>query len=172
MKTLVFIGMIGFILLFTGCGDPMTEGVLIGLGTSTAASEAEELAKDNKTALIAKILQLQLERENATSPEEVAIIQDKLDKAEKQQEIALLTASITEQINAGIKRDWGDKPLEGAAGTNNLAYILGSLATVAAGYAGKKQLDSNKQSKAIAAVKIAAKPEDERKVYEALNAGA
>ena len=161
------------ILLFTcGCGDPMSEGIMIGLGTSTAAQEATELAQENKTALVAKIIQLQAERDAATSPDVVALIQSKLDKAEKQQEIADLTTSITAQINAGIKRDWGDKPLEGAAGTNNLAYILGSIATVAAGYAGKKQLDSNKQAAAIARVKIAAKPETEQKVYNALNTGA
>ena len=159
-------------MFLVGCGDPMTEGVLIGLGTSTAASEAGELARENKTALIAKVLQLQTALDNATSPEEIAVIQAKLASAEKQQEIAQLTQSITEQINAGIQRDWGEKPTKGAAGTNNLAYILGSIATVAAGYAGKKQLDSNKQAAAIARVKIAAKPDSEKEVYTALNAGA
>jgi len=156
-------------LFICGCGDPMSEGIMIGLGTSTAAQEATDLAQENKTALVAKILQLQAEKDAATTPEEVVAIQTKLAAAEKQQEIAQLTASITEQINAGIKRDWGDKPLEGAAGTNNLAYILGSIATVAAGYAGKKQLDSNKQAAAIARVKIAAKPETEQVVYKAIN---
>lgn len=159
-------------LFIGGCGDPMSEGIMIGLGTSTAAQEATDLAQENKTALVAKILQLQAERDAATSPEVVELIQSKLDKAEKQQEIADLTSSITAQINAGIQRDWGDKPLEGAEGTNNLAYILGSIATVAAGYAGKKQLDSNKQAAAIARVKIAAKPKTEQDVYNALNTGA
>ena len=168
MKVLLITSILAAIMLFTGCGDPMTEGVLIGLGTSTAATEAGELAKDNKTALIAKILQLQAEKDAATSPEEISIIQAKLDKAEKQQEIAQLTQSITEQINAGIKRDWGDKPLEGEAGANNIAYILGTLATLATGYAGKKTLDSSKQAAALARVKIAAKPEAEQKVYNAI----
>ena len=168
-----YIVTLAIIALFTcGCGDPMSEGIMIGLGTSTAAQEATDLAQENKTALVAKIIQLQAERDAAISPDVVAMIQAKLDKAEKQQEVAIMTASITEQVNAAINRDWGDKPLEGAAGTNNLAYILGSIATVAAGYAGKKQLDSNKQAAAIARVKIAAKPESEKEIYNALNTGA
>ena len=157
-------------MLFAGCGDPMTEGIAIGVGVGSEA--ATSLAKEDKNVLIAQILQLKADLANSASPEETAAIQAKLDEVNKKQEIAELTQTITEQIQAGIKRDWGDKPLEGEAGANNLAYILGSIATVAAGYAGKKQLDSNKQAAAIARVKIGAKPAAEAKIYNDLNIGA
>ena len=170
MKVLLITSILAAITLFTGCGDPMTEGIAIGVGVGSEA--ATSLAKEDKNVLIAQILQLKADLANSASPEETAAIQAKLDEVNKKQEIAELTQTITEQIQAGIKRDWGDKPLEGEAGANNLAYILGSIATVAAGYAGKKQLDSNKQAAAINRVKMAAKPDDERKVYEALNTGA
>ena len=170
MKVLLITSILAAIMLFMGCGDPMTEGIAIGVGVGSEA--ATSLAKEDKNVLIAQILQLKADLANSASPEETAAIQAKLDEVNKKQEIAELTQTITEQIQAGIKRDWGDKPLEGEAGANNLAYVLGTLATLATGYAGKKQLDSNKQAAAINRVKMAAKPDDERKVYEALNAGA
>jgi len=152
-----------------GCSDPMMQGVAIGVGGSQAATEAADLAQENKTALVAEILRLRQELSVAATPEQQAALQAKLAAAEKKQEIADLTAQITNTIQAGIQRDWGDKPLEGEAGANNIAYILGTLATLATGYAGKKQLDSNRQAAAIARVKIAAKPADEQKVYNAIN---
>jgi hypothetical protein len=155
--------------LVGGCGDPMMQGVAIGVGGSQAATEAADLAQENKTALVAEILRLRQELSVAATPEQQQALQAKLNAAEKKQEIADLTAAITDQIQAGIQRDWGDKPMEGQDGANNIAYILGTLATLATGYAGKKTLDSNKQAAAIARVKIAAKPVDEQKVYNAIN---
>ncbi|MBE3035717.1 MAG: hypothetical protein IMZ70_01335 [Candidatus Atribacteria bacterium] len=155
--------------LVGGCGDPMMQGVAIGVGGSQAVTEAADLAQENKTVLVAEILRLRQDLSVAATPEQQEALQFKLDAAEKKQEIADLTASITNTIQAGIQRDWGDKPLEGQEGANNLAYILGTLATLATGYAGKKTLDSNKQAAAIARVKIAAKPADEQKVYNAIN---
>ena len=170
MKYLITIAILA--LFVGGCADPMLQGVAIGVGASETTAEVSKMAQESKTALVAKILQLQQDLEAAATPEQQAALQAELDAANKKQEIADLTAAITNTIQAGIQRDWGDKPTEGQDGANNLAYILGSIATVAAGYAGKKQLDSNKQAAAIARVKIAAKPEDEQKVYNALNTGA
>lgn len=152
-----------------GCSDPMMQGVAIGVGGSQAATEAADLAQENKTALVAEILRLRQELSAAATPEQQKEVQDKLTAAEKKQEIAEITASITDTIQAGIRRDWGDKPLEGQEGANNLAYVLGTLATLAAGYAGKKTLDSNKQAAALSRVKISAKPPEEQKVYKAIN---
>lgn len=154
--------------ILPGCGDPMTEGVLIGLGTSTAAGEATELAAESKTALVAKILKLQSELDAAATPEQQAALQAELDVAKKQQEIANLTASITEKINEGINRDWGDKP----ESPDNLAWILGSAATVLGGIAGKKTLDDRKHVAAINRVKVASKNSDGLKtgeVYKVIN---
>ena len=155
--------------LVGGCSDPIAQGVAIGVGGSQAATGAADLAKENKMALVAEILRLRQDLSVAATPEQQEALQSKLDVAEKKQEIADLTATITNTIQAGIQRDWGDKPLEGQEGANNIAYILGTLATLATGYAGKKTLDSNKQAAAIARVKIAAKPADEQKVYNAIN---
>jgi len=160
---------IGGTCAIVGCSDPMMQGVAIGVGGSKAATEAADLAQENKTALVAEILRLRQELSVAATPEQQQALQAKLTAAEKKQEIADLTATITNTIQAGIQRDWGDKPLEGQEGANNLAYVLGTLATLATGYAGKKTLDSNKQAAAIARVKIAAKPADEQKIYNAIN---
>jgi hypothetical protein len=150
----------------TGCGDPMTEGVLIGLGTSTATSEATELAAESKTALVAKILQLQQELEAAATPEQQAALQAELDKANKQKEMADLTAAVLEQAKEGFERDWS-KP----ASPDNLAWILGSAATVLGGIAGKKTLDDRKHLAAINRVKVASKIGDLNQggVYKAIN---
>ena len=164
----VIIGGTCAIVIVPGCGDPMLQGVAIGVGGSQAATEAADLAQENKTALVAEILRLRQELSVAATPEQQQALQAKLAAAEKKQEIAELTATITDTIQAGIQRDWGDKPLEGEAGANNIAYILGTLATLATGYAGKKTLDSNKQAAALARVKIAAKPAEEQKVYNAI----
>ena len=168
-EAIVLLGLAFFV---GGCGDPMMEGVAIGLGTSTAAGEASEMAQESKTVLVAKILQLQQELDAAATPEAYAAIEAELASAEKKQEYAELTSTIADTVKAGLERDWGDKPLEGADGANNLTYILGTLATLATGYAGKKTLDANRKDAAIARVKIAAKPASEKEIYEALDQGA
>ena len=158
---------IGGTCALVGCGDPMTEGVLIGLGTSTAAGEASDMARESKTALVAKILKLQQELDTAATPEQQAALQAELDAAKKKQEIVELTAAITDKIKEGIGRDWGDKP----ASPDNLAWILGSLATVATGYAGKKTYDDRKKAVALNNVKVASKQGDLKTgdVYKAIN---
>ena len=164
--------LLGLALFVGGCGDPMMQGVAIGLGTSTAAGEASEMAQESKTVLVAKVLQLRQELDAAATPEAYAAIEAELAVTKKKQEYAELTATIAGTVKSGLERDWGDKPLEGADGANNLTYILGMLATLAAGSAGKKTLDVNKKDAAIARVKIAAKPDSEKEIYEALNQGA
>jgi outer membrane murein-binding lipoprotein Lpp len=143
-------------LLMPGCGDPMTEGILIGLGTSTASSEATDMAQESKTALVAKILQLQQDLEAAATPEQQAALREQLEAAQKKQELAELTSTIADTVKAGLERDWGDKP----ASPDNLAWILGSAATVLGGIAGKKTLDDRKHVAAINRVKVASKSGD------------
>ena len=154
---------IGGTCALVGCDGGLGEGVLLGIGASTTASEASEMARESKTALVAKILKLQQELDAAATPEQQAALQAELDAAKKKQEIVELTAAITDKIKEGIGRDWDKPPAD------NLAWILGSLATVATGYAGKKTLDDRKKAAAIARVKIAAKPETEQKVYREIN---
>jgi hypothetical protein len=168
----ILAGALGLMFCLSGCGDPMMEGIAIGVGTSKAASDASEMARESKTALVAKILQLQQDLEAAATPEAYAAIEAELAAANKKQEYVELTSAIADTVKSGLERDWGDKPFEGDSGTNNLAWILGSLATVATGYAGKKTLDVKRKDDAIARVKIAAKPADEKEIYEALNDGA
>lgn len=170
--TMWFVIVGGTCAIVGGCSDPMMQGVAIGVGGSHAATDASDLARENKTALVAEILRLRQELSVAATPEQQKELQARLTAAEKKQELADLTATITDTIQAGIQRDWGDKPLEGQAGKNNLAYILGTLATLATGYAGKKTLDEKKKAAAIARVKIAAKPDSEKEIYTALNDGA
>lgn len=170
---MVVSGLLWFVIIggtcaIVGCSDPMLQGVAIGVGASESTSEVSKMAQESKTALVAKILQLQQDLEAAATPEQQAALQAELDAANKKQEIAELTAQITNNIQAGIRRDWGDKPTEGQEGKDNLAYILGTIAALAASYAGKKQLDSNKQAAALSRVKIAAKPAEEQKVYNAI----
>lgn len=160
--------LIGGTCAMVGCGDPMTQGVLIGLGTSTATEEASQLAQDSKTALVAKILQLQQELEAAATPEQQAALQAQLDAAVKKQEYADLTATIADTVKAGLERDWGDKPTS----PDNLAWILGSAATVLGGIAGKKTLDDRKHVAAITRVKVASKNNDAMtsgQVYKEIN---
>ena len=152
-----------------GCSDPMMQGVAIGVGGSQAATEAADLAQENKTALVAEILRLRQELSVAATPEQQAALQAKLITAEKKQEYAELTSTITDSIQAGIARDWGEKPTEGQEGKNNLAYILATAAGIAGTYATKKTYDSNKQAAALNRVKMSFKPEDEQKIYKAIN---
>ena len=154
-------------LLICGCESGVVEGIGIGLGTSQAATEAEKLAAQKKSILVAEILKLRNDLEVA-SPEEKAALEAKLAGLERKQEIAEMTSSITDQIKAGIERDWGDKP----ASPDNLAWILGSAATVLGGIAGKKTLDDRKHLAAINRVKVASKNSDGLKtgeVYKAIN---
>ena len=151
------------VMCVAGCSDPMLQGIAIGLGTSTASTEASELAAENKTALVAKILQLQQKLEAAATPEQQAALQGQLDAALKKQELADLTATIADTVKAGLERDWGDKPTS----PDNLAWILGSAATVMGGLAGKKTLDDRKKAAVITKIKIASKSDKEREIYEA-----
>lgn len=163
---------IGGTCALVGCSDPMTQGVLIGLGTSTATEEASKLAQDSKTQLVAKILQLQQELEQAATPEQQAALQAELDAANKKQEYVDLTSTIADTVKAGLERDWGDKPTQGEEGKNNLAYILATVAGLATTYAGKKTLDDRKKAVAINNVKVASKQGETMtsgEVYKAIN---
>jgi len=153
------------VLSIGGCDSGVMEGVAIGVGTSRTASEAEQLAQQKKTALVAEILKLRTELENA-DPAEKQALQAKLDQLEKKQQMAELTSQISDTIRAGLERDWGKEP----ASPDNLAWILGSAATVLGGIAGKKTLDDHKKAAAINRVKIASKnePLDQGKVYSAI----
>lgn len=160
--------LIGGTCAMVGCGDPMTEGILIGLGSSTATQEASDMAQESKTALVAKILQLKHELEAAATPEQQAALQEQLDATIKKQEYVELTATITDQIKAGLDRDWGDKPTS----PDNLAWILGAAATAMTGLAGKKTYDDKKKADALNRVKVASKTTDAMKtgdVYKAIN---
>lgn len=158
-----------FIFLFcSGCSDPMTQGIAIGVGASETAIGATDMAKESKTILIAEILRLRTKLAAAPTPRALTAIQEKLTTAEKKQEVIELTESIATVITEGIGRDWGEKPTSPESGPNNLAWILGTLATLATTYAGKKTLDDRAKAKAIRRVTIAAKPEQEKEVYSAI----
>lgn len=150
-----------------GCGDPMTEGILIGAGSSGALSEGADMASESRERLIAEILRLKAEVSAAPSQEERDALQSELDKLEEKQRTADLTASIMGKVKEGIERDWGDKP----ASPDNLAWILGSAATVLGGIAGKKTYDDKKHVAAINRVKVASKQGDLNQggVYKAIN---
>jgi len=150
-------------LSMAGCSDPMLQGLAIGAGSSEALSGSADIAKESRERLIAEILRLRNEVANAPTPDEKAALEKKLAQAERKQELAELTESIANTVKAGLERDWGDQP----ASPDNLAWILGSAATVLGGIAGKKTLDDRKKAAAITKIKIASKSEDERKVYEA-----
>ena len=162
---------IGGTCALVGCDGGLGEGVLLGIGASTTASEASDMAKENKTALIAKILKLQQELDAAATPEQQAALQAELDAAKKKQEIVELTAAITDKIKEGINRDWGDKPMQGEEGVNNLAYIMTAIAGIATTYAGKKTYEVVQKDKAIKRVEVASKSGDLKTgdVYKAIN---
>ena len=141
----------------------MLEGIAIGLGGSTATTEAVDLAAESKNKLIVEILRMRQELEAATTPEEKAALEKQLSEVERKQELAELTEGIANTVKAGLERNWGDKP----ASPDNLAWILGSAATVLGGYAGKKTLDDRRKAAAITKIKIASKSEKEREIYEA-----
>lgn len=159
---------LGVVVSLSGCMDPMAQGIAIGIGASAGAEETQKLARESKTALIAEVLRLRQEVEAAPTPEEKAILQAKLAEAEHKQEIAALTEQISNTVAEGLKKDWTSN--EPATQSENWAWIAGLAATVL--YGGKKTLDDRAKGKAIAAVKINAKPEEERKIYQALNQGA
>lgn len=166
-STMVWAILIGGTCAIVGCSDPMLQGVAIGLGTSTASQEASDMAQESKTALVAKILMLQQELEAATTPEQQAALQAELDAVMKKQELAELTATIADTVKAALERDWGDKP----ASPDNLAWILGTAATVLGGYGAKKTLDDKKHLAAINRVKVASKQGDLKTgdVYKAID---
>lgn len=165
-KWILTIPVMALLLVFSGCDSGVLEGVAIGVGTSQAASEASQLAAEKKTALVAEILRLRADLESA-DPAEKEVLQAKLAELEKKQDRIELTQQITDQIKAGMERDWSEP-----GSPDNLAWILGSAATVLGGLAGKKTLDDRKKAQAIARAKIAAKPQGEKELYEALDAGA
>ena len=167
ISAVLWIMIIGGTCALTGCESGVAEGIGIGLGTSQAASEAQELANQKKSILVAEILRLRNELETA-APEEKAALQKQLESLERKQELAELTSSITEQVQSGLARDWGDKP----ASPDNLAWILGAAATVLGGVAGKKTLDDKRKADAINRVKVASKNSEGLKtgeVYKAIN---
>lgn len=167
MRYVTIVTILPVLAIVSGCGDPLMEGVAIGLGTSTATQEAQEMAEQSKASLVAKILELQQALESAASPEEVAIIKAQLADAQQKQQIVAITETVASKVREGVERDW-DKP----ASPDNLAWILGSVATVLGGVAGKKTLDDKKKAAAIARAKIASKPPGEQELYQALDAGA
>jgi len=167
-RIVMIVGLAGACIGVGGCSDAMMKGVAIGLGTSAAAGDAQAMAQESKTALVAKILQLRQDLENAATPAEYAALEAKLAEAEKKQEYADLTANIADSVKEGIERDWGDEPASG----DNLAWILGAAATVFGGVAGKQTMAARRKDAAIARVKIAAKPDAEKEIYTALNEGA
>lgn len=150
------------ILLIAGCGGELVEGILIGAGSGRVLTETQKLAEQKKTALIAEILSLRQELEETIDPAEVTALKAQLVTAEKKQQIAELTDSIATQVKAGLERDWGEKPTS----SENLTWLLGAGATILAGYGTKKTLDDRNKAKALTAVKIAAKPDSEREIYE------
>jgi len=162
--------------LVCGCDGGLTEGILIGAGGSAAASETQRLTEQKKTALVAEIVKLRgaLDiAEGQVNPAEKAALEAKLVELEKKQSQVEMADLVATLVKTTIERDWGEKPTEGEAGTNNLAYILGTAATVAATYAGKKTLESNRKERALTAVKIAAKEQDDGKkeaeLYRVIN---
>jgi hypothetical protein len=165
IEALLFMAILFFALCLSGCDSGVLEGVAIGVGTSQTASEAEQLAQKKKTALVAEIIKLRNDLANA-DPEQKSELEAKLASLERKQEMAELTSSIADTVRAGIERDWGDK----AESPDNLAWILGSAATILGGYAGKKTIDDRKKAAAINRVKIASKAEtlDQGKVYSAI----
>jgi hypothetical protein len=154
------------VILSLSCGGELVEGILIGAGSGKALTESQKLAEQKKTALIAQIITLREQLDQTTDPLEVKALQDKLASAEQKQRFAELTDTIASQVKAGLERDWGEKPAQGEQGASNLTYLLGAAATVAASIAGKKTYEVSKKDRQIAAVKIAAKPTEEREIYE------
>lgn len=156
------------VMLSLSCDGGLVDGILIGAGSGKALTEAQKLAEQKKTALIAEILTLREQLDSTTDPIEVAALQERLAGAEQKQQITQLTDSIATQVKAGLERDWGERPAQGGEGASNLTYLLGAAATIAASYAGKKTYEVAKKDRQIAAVKIAAKPDTERRVYESI----
>lgn len=166
--------LISGIMCVAGCGDPMTDGVLIGLGVSTATTDADAstLASERKTALVAEILRLRSELASAATPEQHAALQEQLDEAQRKQELSELTTTIADIVKAGLERDWGEKPTQGKEGVDNLAYIMTAIAGIATTYAGKKTYDVVQKDKAINRVKVASKSNaamETGDVYKAIN---
>jgi len=148
--------------LLSGCDGGMMEGILIGAGTSTVATEGQALAEQKKSALVAEIVKLRSALEIAQEdPAEKAVLEAKLVELEKKQSQVEMTDLVSSLVKETIQRDWGSKPMEGQDGRNNLAYILGTAATAAAAFAGKKTLEANQKDKAISRVKIAAKAQND-----------
>ena len=132
-KWIVITTAVLLIIALAGCNEAMLKGVAIGVGASNATAEASELAKEAKTTLIAQILELKHQLEEAASPEEVAKLEKELAALAKKQEIIALTETICNTVNEGLQRDWGtNEPVEQAS---NARWILELITTLGlAGY--------------------------------------
>ena len=162
--TIIFLG----VLAFSGCSDPMAQGIAIGVGASAGAEETQKLAQENKMVLVAEVLRLRHEVEAAPTVEDRTILEAKLLQAEKKQEIAALTETISNNVVQVLQKDWSSKDPQ--TQSENWALIAGLAASVL--YGGKKTYDTAQLTKAVSRVKIASKSEQEQKIYQALNQGA
>lgn len=95
-----------------GCEDGLLTGLLIGAGTSTVATEGQQLAEKNKVALVEEILVLRSQIEISTDPGEVDALRKKLAIVEKKNEIAEITTIVADKVNEGLQRDWSTKDPE------------------------------------------------------------
>ena len=128
---------------FQGCTSEFLGGALVGAGTSAAATEAQQLAQQKKTALIAKILELEAAVEAAGTPAEKAALEKELTQYKKQEEIANIVSGVTDDVREVLNRDWTSKD------PNVLADNVHWLILAIGGYFGWEKKRSNDKNKKI-----------------------
>ena len=99
-------------LVSAGWEEGLITVLLIGAGTSTVATEGQQLAEKSKVALVEEILVLRNQITVSTDPGEVNALRKKLAVVEKKNEIAEITTIVADKVNEGLQRDWSTKDPE------------------------------------------------------------
>lgn len=149
-------------LLCAGCSGGFTEGLLIGGGSSVAVTEGQQLAQARKGELIAEIVELRAERENATEPEEIRQLEQKLAAAEKQKMVADIAETASNIALEGLQKDWGTKDPQKQQ--DNMKWIYGLAGTLLFG--GNELRKRKGLEKGVQRLESEAVPEEAKRIHD------
>ena len=100
-RIVILIVVLVLMLASAGCEEGLITGLLIGAGTSTVATEGQQLAEKSKVALVEEILVLRNQITASTDPNEVNALRKKLAVVAKKNEIAEITTIVANKVNEG-----------------------------------------------------------------------
>lgn len=158
MKKLVIVAC----LLCAGCSGGFTEGILIGGGSSVAVTEGQKLAQAKKSELVAEIVQLRVEQENAIDPDEIKQLEARLATAEKQKMIADVAETASNIALEGLQKDWGTKDPQKQQ--ENMMWVYGLVGSLLFG--GNELRKRKGFEKGVQRLESEASPEEAKRIHD------